>query len=264
MKLNLTGKNAIVTGGSAGIGLACAKALVLEGANVIIVGRDKTRLEKAEHELKHIAGKNQPVLSISEDLTDSTAAERITMIAKEQFSGIDILINNAGSARAGSFWELSDQDFIDAWSLKLLGYIRMVKAIGTVMINQRSGRILNIIGTGGKNPSATFLPGGTANAALINFTKGISKELAQYGVRINAISPALTATERAVSLAGQRAEVKGISIEEQMDLEHSSIPLGSMIQPEEIASMALLLVSDVIPSITGSEIIIDAGMTNGL
>lgn len=257
-------KNAVITGGSAGIGLACAKALVSEGANVLIVGRDQERLEKAVCELRDLAKEHQQVLSVSEDLSKPHSAEKIIMNAMEHFNSVDILINNAGSARAGSFWELTDQDFIDAWNLKLLGYIRMVRAAGAVMIKQRSGRILNIIGTGGKNPSATFLPGGTANAALLNFTKGISKELAQFGIRINAISPAITATERAVQLAGQRAKAKGISTEEQMELEQSSIPLGSMIQPEEIAQMAILLVSDVIPSITGSEIIIDAGMTNGL
>lgn len=132
------------------------------------------------------------------------------------------------------------------------------------MRKQQHGRILNIIGTGGKNPSATFLAGGTANAALINFTKGISKELAKYGIRINAISPAMTATERAERFAEQHAEAKGISKEEHIAQQHAAIPLGAMIQPEEIAKMAMLFVSDLIPSMTGSEVIIDAGTTQGI
>src|SRR5436309_2490529 len=173
MDLGLEGKNAIITGGSAGIGLACAKALLAEGANVIIIGRNEKRLENAVSTLKKIANK-QSILAISADLTDTGASQRIVKEAEEQFGHIDILINNAGSARAGSFWDLSDQDFLDAWNLKLLGYIRMVREVAAQMRKLQRGRILNIIGTGGKNPSATFLPGGTANAALINFTKGIS------------------------------------------------------------------------------------------
>ncbi len=263
MNLELSGKNAIITGGSAGIGLACAKALLTEGANVVIVGRNEERLENAVNVLRKLAN-HQSILSISADLTDSMASERIITEAEAHFGPIDILINNAGSARAGSFWSLSDQDFIDAWNLKLLGYIRMVKAVAEHMKKQQKGRILNIIGTGGKNPSATFLPGGTANAALLNFTKGISKELAQYGIRINAISPAMTVTERAVRLAEQQAEAKGISTEEQMAEEQANMPLGHMIQPEEIAKMALILVSDLIPSMTGSEVIIDGGVTQGI
>ena len=263
MDLGLSGKNAIITGGSAGIGLACAKALISEGANVIIVGRDKKRLENTVNSLQKIAN-HQSIISMSADLTDSEASKRIIKQSENHFGKIDILINNAGSAKAGSFWDLNDQDFIDAWNLKLLGYIRMVKVVAEHMKKQQRGRILNIIGTGGKNPSATFLPGGTANAALINFTKGISKELAQYGIRINAISPAMTATDRAERLAEQRALAKGISKEEQIAQEHAVMPLGHMIQPEEIAKMALVLVSDLIPSMTGAEVIIDGGMTHGI
>lgn len=263
MELGLRGKNAIITGGSAGIGLACAKALIEEGANVMIIGRNEERLTEAIDSLKSIS-KNQSILSISADLTNADSPERIVKEAVNKFGSIDILINNAGSARAGSFWSLSDNDFLEAWNLKLLGYIRMVRAVAEIMKNQQYGRILNIIGTGGKNPSATFLPGGTANAALINFTKGVSKELAKYGIRINAISPAVTATERAQRLAEQRAEANGISKEEQIKQEQAAIPLGSMIQPEEIAKMTLLLVSDLIPSMTGSEVIIDAGKTQGI
>lgn len=263
MELGLTGKNAIITGGSAGIGFACAKALVSEGANVMIIGRNTEKLENAVDILRKTDGKSK-VLAMCEDLTSPTAAERIGSEAISQFGKIDILINNAGAAKAGSFWELSDQDFLDAWTLKLLGYIRMVKAVAPYMMKEKRGRILNIVGTGGKTPSPTFLPGGTANAALLNFTKGISKELAGHGVRINVISPAITATERAEILAVQQAEAKGISVDEQKALTNASMPLGQVVQPEEIAYMALILVSDLLPSITGTEIAIDGGLQAGI
>ena len=182
----------------------------------------------------------------------------------EQFGRIDILINNAGSAVAGSFLELKDQAFEEAWQLKLLGYIRMVRAVMPHMIERRDGRIINIIGGAARNPSPTFLPGGTANAALLNFTKGIARELAQHHIRINAISPGGTATERAECLLKQQAQARGISIEEAKANRSRSIPLGRLVQPKEIAAMALLLISDHAASITGTEVVIDGGSSTGI
>jgi 3-oxoacyl-[acyl-carrier protein] reductase/bacilysin biosynthesis oxidoreductase BacG len=198
---------------------------------------------------------------------DLTNAEDITRLVKEtlgQFGQIDILINNAGSAVAGSFLDLEDQAFEEAWQLKLLGYIRMVRAVVPHMIERRDGRIVNIVGGAGRSPSPTFLPGGTANAAILNFSKGIARELAQHRIRINAISPGGTATERAERLLKQQAHARGISLEEAKHDRTRSIPLGRLVQPEEIAAMALLLVSDRAASITGAEIVIDGGSSTGL
>lgn len=123
--------------------------------------------------------------------------ENVVECARSNFNQINILINSAGSAPAGSFFDLSDNDFIDSWNLKLLGAIRMVKAVAPHMIKKKAGSIVHIIGNAARTPSAKFLPGSTTNAALLSFTKGISKELAEHNVRVNAISPGVTATDRA-------------------------------------------------------------------
>jgi NAD(P)-dependent dehydrogenase (short-subunit alcohol dehydrogenase family) len=266
MKLYLEEKNAIITGGSAGIGFACAKTLVEEGANVLLVGRDKDRLHSAVEELKNIQNEKgqQVILSVDGDMTLPSTVSKVVNTAVMHFNQIDILINSAGSAPAGSFFELKDEDFLGAWNLKLLGYMRMVRAVAEYMREQRNGKIINIIGSAGRTPTATFLPGSTTNAALINFTKGISKELAKYNIRINAISPGVTATERANKLAEQRANLKGITVEEEQSVVLSNIPLGHLVEPDEIASLVALLVSDRVPSITGSEIIIDGGQKPGM
>lgn len=266
MILNLENNNAIVTGGSAGIGFACAKILVEEGANVLIVGRDEQRLITAVEELKSIRKdkEKQLILSVSGDLTLASAINEVLNFAVSNFRTVDILINSAGSAPAGSFFELSDEDFLGSWNLKLLGYIRMVRAIAERMKKQGGGKIINIIGAAGRTPTANFLPGSTTNAALINFTKGISKELAKYNIRINAVSPGVTATERANKLAEQRAATKGITLEEEKNSVLSNIPLGKMVEPDEIASLVALLASDRVPSLTGSEIIIDGGEKPGM
>lgn len=264
LDLQLSGKTAIVTGGSAGIGLAIAKALYSEGVNVVIAARNPERLEQAVSTIESLPSSGAKVIPISADLSQAEGVEKVVSTALEQLGQIDIVINNAGSARAGAFLDLGDDAFLDAWNLKLLGYIRLVRAILPHLQSRRDGRIVNIIGGAGRTPRPSFLPGGTTNAALLNFTRGISKELAQHNIRINAISPGLTATERAQSLAQQNAQSQGVSVEEVKAESLKAIPLGKIVKPEEIAALALFLVSDLASSITGAEILVDGGQTPGV
>jgi 3-oxoacyl-[acyl-carrier protein] reductase/bacilysin biosynthesis oxidoreductase BacG len=264
MDLNLSGKTAIVTGGSAGIGLACAKTLFTEGVRIVIAAHEG--VDSAAEVIRQLDGgkRKDQVIPVKVDLSQADQAEAIVKTALERTGQVDILVNCAGAARAGAFLELTDQDFIDAWTLKLLGYIRMTKAVIPQMTQQKDGRIINIVGAAAKTPSTTFLTGSTANAALVNFTRGISKELAPLHIRINAISPAPTETERAKRLAEQTAKARGVSVEEVMAQSTKSIPIGRMIKPEEIAALAAFLVSDLAASITGAEILIDGGLTPGV
>ncbi|MGI0491423.1 SDR family oxidoreductase [Alkalinema pantanalense CENA528] len=269
VEFGLNGKTAIVTGGSAGIGLATAKALYREGVKVAIAARNPERLEQAVNSIRELSPTSASqtvgdVLAISADVSQAEGIEKIVSQTLSHFGPIDILVNNAGSARAGSFLDLGDEAFIEAWDLKLLGYIRLVRSIVPGLIQQRSGQIINIVGGAGRTPRANFLPGGTTNAALLNFTRGISKELAQYNIRINAISPGLTATERAEHLAEQTSQSLGISVEQYKAEILHSIPLGRIVPPEEIANLVLFLVSDLAASITGSEILVDGGATPGV
>lgn len=264
LELNLSGKTAIVTGGSAGIGLATAKALYSEGVNVVIAARNQERLDQAVFDIQSLPVTGTKIIGISADLTKAEDVDKVISTTIAKFGKVDILINNAGSARAGSFLELSDEAFLDAWNLKLLGYIRLIRAVIPYLKNQQDGRIVNIIGGAGRTPRPNFLPGGTTNAALLNFTRGISKELAEANIRINAISPGLTDTERAKTLAEQNAQSLGITVDEYKAQAVKSIPLGKVVKPEEIAALALFLVSDLAASITGAEILVDGGSTPGV
>jgi 3-oxoacyl-[acyl-carrier protein] reductase/bacilysin biosynthesis oxidoreductase BacG len=261
VELNLKGKRAIVTGGSEGIGLACAEALFCEGVSVVIVGIDK--LDHAANAIRKLADKSRAdeVIPITCDLSRGESIKLVVETAMKRFGRIDILINCAGAARAGDFFDLTDDDYISAWTLKCLGYIRMVREAARMMICNRDGRIVNIIGAGGRMPSATFLPGSTVNAALINFTRGVSKELAQYNIRINAISPAPVSTERANRLAEQTAQARGMNVDEVKAETARNIPLGRLIYPTEVANMVLFLVSDLSASMTGTEVLVDGGQT---
>jgi NAD(P)-dependent dehydrogenase (short-subunit alcohol dehydrogenase family) len=265
MNLGLAGKTAIITGASTGIGLGCAQALFREGVNVVLVARDRERLQAAAAFIESEKQNGSPeVMAVSGDLRQTETIERTVQTALTHFGRIDILINNAGSARAGNFLELTDEAFLEAWELKLLGYIRMVKAVAPSMIEQGDGRIVNIAGGAGRTPNSQFLTGSTSNAAILNFTRGISKELASYNIRINSISPGYTRTQRLERQAEHYAVAKGITAEEQKAQTTATIPLGKWVEPSEIAAMALLLVSDCVPSITGTEILIDGGQQPGV
>ncbi len=263
MELNLSGRNAIVTGGSAGIGLACARALAAEGVSVALAARDAGRLARAVAEVEAAARGGARALPIAADLGLAADVERIVKTASQRLGPVDILINNAGSAIAGRFLELADQAFLDAWNLKLLGYIRMVRAVVPSMAARRDGRIVNIIGGAARSPSPAFLPGGTANAALLNFTRGIAAELARQGIRINAISPGSTATERADRLAAQTAAARRVGLDEVLAERAREMPIGRLVAPEEIAAMAVFLVSDLAGAIAGAEVVIDGGRSAG-
>jgi NAD(P)-dependent dehydrogenase (short-subunit alcohol dehydrogenase family) len=262
MDLRLAGKTALITGGSAGIGLAIAKLLVSEGVSVAIAGRDPDRLADAGETLHAIAharaGDSPRVFAIPADLSVAADVERTARDAAEALGRIDILVNNAGSAMGGKFLDLGDEAYLNAWTLKLLGYIRMTRAVAPAMIERRDGRILNIVGGAARNPSPMFLSGSTGNAAIINFTRGVSKELAPHNVRINAISPGITQTERGDRLLA--AEVKeGKTLEDARAARLDRIPMCLVTQPEEIAAMTALVVSDLMATMTGTEVIVDGG-----
>ena len=267
MELNLAGKTALITGGSAGIGLACAHMLASEGVHVAIAARDPDRLAAAAEALNATAhrraGDPARVLAVSADLAQAADVERTARDVAEAFGRIDILINCAGSAMGGPFLELPDSAFLNAWTLKLLGYIRMTRAVVPAMIARRDGRIVNIVGGAARTPIPAFLTGSTGNAALINFTRGVSKELAPHNVRINAISPGTTQTERGDRLLA--AEVTAVkSLEQAREERLDRTPMHRITQPEEIASMAALIVSDRMATMTGTEVIVDGGVTPGI
>jgi NAD(P)-dependent dehydrogenase (short-subunit alcohol dehydrogenase family) len=251
MDLGLAGKTALITGGSDGIGLACATMLAGEGVAVAVVGRDPAKLAAAAAKL----GSH----TIAADLAKADDVLRAAREAEQALGRIDILINCAGSAMGGEFLDVPDQAYLDAWNLKLLGYIRMTRAVVPGMIARRDGRIVNVVGGAGRFPSTSFLTGSTCNAALLNFTRGLSKELAQHNVRVNAISPGSTETERSERQLKARV-LPGQTLEEAREARLSSIPLKRMTQPDEIASMAALIVSDRMASMTGGEVLVDGGV----
>jgi NAD(P)-dependent dehydrogenase (short-subunit alcohol dehydrogenase family) len=260
MDYGLRGKTAIVTGASQGIGREIARSLHAEGVIVTLVGQTHARLEQTMRELRG-AGDGAALHTIVADLSLLGEVERVVAEALQHMGHVDILVNSAARSKTGSFFSMSDADIQDAWQVKGLGYVRLVRAIAPHMMERGDGRIVNIVGTAARTPTADFIAGSMVNAALVNFTRGISRELAHHNVRINSISPGWTLTERLSRSIEMRASAQKIPIEEALQREARSIPMGRHVSLAEIATMTLLAVSDLCPSLTGEDIIIDGGAT---
>jgi NAD(P)-dependent dehydrogenase (short-subunit alcohol dehydrogenase family) len=260
MELGLDGKVAIVTGGSKGIGRATALAFLDEGASVLICARGQQGLDETVAAAGHAA--RERLDAIATDLMQAAAIKQVVARCVERFGHVDILVNNAGSARPGDFLQLTDEAWVDDWTLKFFGYVRMAREVLPQMKRQGSGVIINIIGTGGLNPTSNYMIGGAANAALNHFSKALADAAAQYGVRAVGVNPGPILTERLLKMRAALAPAAAGQIDDEAF--RRMTPLGRIGKPEEVADLVLFLASERAGFIHGANISIDGGTTKGL
>jgi len=173
-------------------------------------------------------------------------------------------VNNAGAIKGGDFLATPDEEWLRGWSLKLLGYIRMAREALPHMQRQGGGRIINVVGAAARNPSATYMMGGTANAALINFTKALADLGAKSNVLVTGVSPGPVKTERWDSLVRQQAAAAGRDVESHAKEQTAGMPLGRIALPEEVADLVCFLASARASFLTGITITVDGGATRGV
>jgi NAD(P)-dependent dehydrogenase (short-subunit alcohol dehydrogenase family) len=262
MDLGLKGRVALVTGGSKGIGKAVARGLVEEGVRVAICARSKASLEEAARELAGAPGAE--VFAVAGDLTRPDDVQRIVDGAVGRFGRIDILVNNAGAAPGGEILDLTEEDWQKALQLKFMGYVRCIKAVIPHMQRQGGGRIVNVVGAAARNPAVTYMMGGTANAALINFTKALSDLAVKANVLVTGVSPGPVKTERWDTLMAQQAKAAGQDAEHYVKERSQEFPLGRIALPEEVADVVCFLASERASYLTGITITVDGGITRGV
>lgn len=262
MELGLQGKIALVTGGSMGIGFACARALAREGASVAIVARNAARLEEAARQLRAETG--AVVEPFPADLSQPTSATAVVEAVLARFGRIDVLVNNAGAAPGGVLERLTDEQWLEGLNLKFLGYMRMIRAVVPAMRRQGGGRIVNVIGNDGLKPSYWEIVPGAANAAGYNLTLALAEQYGPDGILINAVNPGPVATQRWDQLEKAMARDRGISQEQAHRLALASMPLGRIARPEEVADLVTFLASERNTFITGALITIDGAQRKAL
>jgi NAD(P)-dependent dehydrogenase (short-subunit alcohol dehydrogenase family) len=257
MDLAMTGKKAIVTGASEGIGKAIARALAKEGADVAICARRKEPLEAAAAEIARESGRK--IFAITADLTKPQDAENFCNKAHAALGRIDILVNNAGSAPGGVLEHLSEDDWAKALQLKFMGYVRCMKHVLPIMQKQKKGRVVNLIGNDGVKVSYWEIAPGAANAAGQNLTKSLASQYGKHNISFVAVNPGPVRTERWAGLVKAMARDMKLSYEDADKLAPASIPLGRIAESEEVANLVTFLASDLAFFVNGTMIEIDGG-----
>jgi len=250
MDLDLSGKVAVITGGSKGIGLACAELLHREGCRVGITSRSQTNLDAAE---KRIQG----CFTHSANLSSAEAAAGMIEAMEREIGPIDILVNSAGAARRTPPDELDPAAWHAAMDAKYFSYIHAIDPTVKGMAARGRGVIINIIGNGGKVASPVHIPGGAANAALMLATAGLAAAYASRGIRVVGVNPGLTNTERVAEGLRADARLSGTTPEEALQRAVARIPLGRIAEPEEIANVVAFLASSKASYLSGVTITMD-------
>jgi len=262
MKYDLTGKVALVTAASQGIGFASAMALASAGADVAIVARRPEVLLDAHRRLADETGRK--VVAIPGDVADPSFPQQAVADVTEQLGGIDILVNSAGGPKPGAFMEITRVDWDQALAQNLLSAVLFSQAVVPGMEDRLWGRIINIASTSVKEPMAEMVLSNATRAAVAAVAKTMSIELAKFGITVNTICPGPTYTDRASSLIEARCQKGGMTREEVIEQVVANVPIGRMAQPEEIASMVGFVASDLAGYLTGAVLAVDGGLTRSL
>ena len=261
MELNLTGKTALVFASSQGLGFAIAERLVKEGANVMISGREEEKLKQKASQLEAIGmGK---VAYKKTDITNPEEINELVKVTAETFQGIHLLVNNAGGPPAGSFEDLTDEEWQYSFELNLLSYVRMIRA-SLPYLKQQGGKILNIASSSIKEPIPGLILSNTFRTGIVGLSKTLASELAQYNILINTIAPGRIATDRVNHLDQVNADKLGVDRETIASQVKSGIPLKRYGTPEEFANVAAFLLSDANSYMTGSSFLVDGGMVKAI
>ena len=251
----LSGKVALVTGARRGIGLSIAQAFLDQGARVVALCSHPDGVAGMQQAL----GNSDQAVCLALDVRDQAACQALTQAAIARMGRIDILVNNAGIYRSKSFLNHSAQDFRDLMEVNLFGVLHMTQAVLPHLIDNGWGRIINIASTAGKWGSRLQSAYNTSKHAVVGLTRCVALEVAQTGVTVNAICPGFVQTDMVEELKAQTAAASG-DPEALIKNVLSRVPMNRILNPEEVASLALYLASDAASAITAQSLLVDGGM----
>ena len=253
MEISLSGRSAIVTGGSKGIGFAIGKRFASSGGDVAVVARGRAALDEAVSQIR--SGSNAHVIGIQGDVGKADDVQRAYNEAMAAFGKVDIMVNNAGTSRAGPFEAMSDELLQEDLELKLFAAVRFCRLVIPQMKERRWGRIINVLNIGAKAPRPNSMPTSVSRAAGMAMTKALSAEFAPHNVLVNAMLVGFIEADQHV----QAAKKANIPIADYYKAREKEIPLGRAGKAEEFANLACFLASEQGSYITGTATNVDGG-----
>jgi 3-oxoacyl-[acyl-carrier protein] reductase len=264
VNLGLNGRACVVTGASRGIGRATARMLCAEGADVLLVARSEDQLLEAADECaatgEAAGGRAESLVT---DVTEAHAAERIVAEANERLGQLDVLVNNAGTARRRDLDEVPEEDWYAAWELNVMAPLRLMRLAAPAMRERGWGRIVNVSSTSGKRPSAAMAEYSVAKAAELALSRLFADRYAAHNVLVNAICPGPVKSELWLEEGGlldQATELGGHeSRDEALEAVGSERPIGRLAEPDEIAGAIVFLCSDRASYTSGAAWSVDGG-----
>ena len=256
MDFELMGKLVLVTGGSRGIGKAIALALAEQGADLVICGRNQDTLNNT---VKAIQCKGVNAWGFQADVSKINEIEMLFQKISGINRGVDILVNNAVTSTSAPFDELTDEEFVYHIEVKLMAYIRVARIALEHMKKIGNGRIVNIGGMTARIVAPFRMTNGVTNAGVANFTKQFANYAAQFDVNVNCVHPGYTATDRIMQIFKREALETEADLNAILKKRTADIPLGRLIEPEDIASAVLFFCSPLSKMITGQCIAVDGG-----
>ncbi len=259
IEMRMTGRAALVTGASKGIGLAIAANFARAGANVAIAARRQSELDAARAAIIAAAGGATKVVAVSADIGTAEGCEQAFKATESAFGKVDVLVNNAGTSRAQAFETVTDAMWQDDFDLKVFAAIRLCRQAFPGMKQRRWGRIINILNIGAKVPRAASVPTSVSRAAGLALTKVLANEGAPHNILVNGLHVGLIKSEQHELRAGEGK--KWPTIDAMYADLAQKIPLGRVGEAEEFANLALFLASDAGSYVTGTSINVDGGMS---
>jgi 3-oxoacyl-[acyl-carrier protein] reductase len=265
MNLGLERKVALALASSKGLGLACAKGLYREGANVVICSRSEENLDNAKKEIeaiKSLSDENR-VISIITDLKYEDQIKSLVDLVLKEFGQIDILVHNAGGPPSAPMSNITEEEWKTSVDLNLLSFVWITRMILPVMQNQKYGKIIAITSVSVKQPLENLVLSNTTRLGIVGYAKTLANEYAKDNILVNVVCPGPNLTDRMKKIISKMSEDKGIPEAEVEKAWTSQIPLGRLGKPEELANLVVFLASDKASYITGTTIQVDGGFVKG-